>query len=336
MVDLFELKFFKSQMKIKSIGGEFGLIERISNKIQLFSKDVVAGIGDDAAVLNYDKNNYLLITTDTLIENDHFSLKYSNPEQIGMKAVEQNVSDIAAMGGIPKYALVSLAMPKNISVEFVDKLYDGINQKSKKYKINIVGGNITHSKEIIVNVALIGFVEKKYLALRSGAKINDLIFCSGDVGKSTAGLELLRSNVKGNSIKKHLEPQSRLNLARELVRVGINSMIDVSDGVASEVKHICEQSNVGAIIYCDKIPISKDTINDAKKIKKNQIDLSLYGGEDFELIFTAGKNKLKKLKEYDVAVIGKIVDKKYGVKLIKNGKKLDLESGFDHFKRIRV
>jgi len=325
-----------SDMKIKKIGGEFGLIERIKSKINHYSKDVVVGIGDDAAVLNYDKDNCLLFTTDTLVENDHFSLKYSTPEQIGMKAIEQNVSDIAAMGGLPKYALVSLALPNGIDAEFVDRVYDGISKKSRRYKLNIVGGNITHSKEIVVNVALIGFVEKRLLALRSGAKISDLVFCSGNVGKSSAGLELLRSGLNGVSIKSHLEPKCRLDLARKLVKIGINSMIDVSDGVGSEVNHICKQSNVGAIIHADKIPISKSTIIDSKKIKKDSIDLALYGGEDFELVFTADKSKFKKLKKYDATAIGEIVDKTYGVKLIKNNKKYDIESGFDHFTRVKV
>lgn len=323
-------------MKVSSVGGEFGLIERIKKNIKIYSKDIVLGIGDDAAVLEYNQKNYLLFTTDMLVENDHFSLKYSAPKQIGMKAIEQNVSDIAAMGGLPKHAVVSLALPNDIDVNFVDWLYKGINEKCKKYKISIVGGNIAHSKEIVVNVTMLGFVEKKYLALRKSAKINDLIFCSGDVGKSTAGLELLRNNLKGESIKPHLEPKSRLELSRELVKIGIHSMIDVSDGVASEVRHICEESRVGAIIHADKIPISKDTINDAIKINKSPIDLALYGGEDFELIFTAKKNKLKQLKKYDVSVIGKIVDKKNGIKLIKNNKKYGLESGFDHFKRLKI
>lgn len=323
-------------MKVKDIGGEFALINRIKNKTKIFSKDVIVGIGDDTAVLKYDKNNYLLFTTDMLVENDHFSLKYSSPEQIGMKAIEQNVSDIAAMGGIPKYAVISLALPSNIDARFVDKMYNGINKKSKRYSINIVGGNITHSREIVVNIAMLGFVEKKYLALRSGAKISDLIFCSGEVGKSTAGLELLRYNKRGKSIKRHLEPKCRLELARKLVKIGINSMIDVSDGIASEVKHICDESKAGAIIYADKLPISKDTIRDSKKIKKNPIDLALYGGEDFELVFTASKNKLSELNKFDVKAIGKVIDKKYGVKLVKNNRKLNLQSGFDHFIRLKV
>ena len=322
--------------KIKGIGGEFGLIGRIKKGINLFSKDVAVGIGDDAAVLKYDKNNYMLLTTDMLVENDHFSLKYWTPGQIGMLAIEQNVSDIAAMGGIPKFAVISLALPNDVNVEFVDDLYKGINKKAKEYRIDIVGGNITHSREIVINVALIGLVEKKYLALRSGAKIGDLIFCSGNAGKSAAGLELLRHDKKGKSIKQHLEPKSRLKLSRELIKIGINSMIDVSDGVASEVKHICNESKAGAVIYADKIPISRNTINDSKKINKNPLDFALYGGEDFELVFTAYKNKLNKLKKFDVTVIGEIVNKKNGIKLIRNNKKTNIESGFDHFKRIRV
>ncbi len=322
-------------MKIKDIG-EFGLINRIKKSTKLFSKEVVVGIGDDAAVLKFDKDHYIIFTTDMLVENDHFSLKFSTPEQIGMKAIEQNVSDVAAMGGIPKYAVVSLALPDYADVEFVDRLYNGINKKSRKYKISIVGGNITHSREIVVNIAMIGFVEKENLVLRSGAKIGDLVFCSGDVGKSTAGLELLRNNKKGKSIKKHLEPESRLKLARELAKIRVNSMIDVSDGVASEVRHICEQSKVGTIIYADKIPISGDTINDSKKLNKNPVDFALYGGEDFELVFTADKSKLKQLRKLDVTIIGEIVNKKSGIRLIKNNKKYNIESGFDHFKRRKV
>ena len=318
-------------MKVKSIG-EFGLIERLRKKVKLFSKDVVVGIGDDTAVLKYNDKNYFLITADALIENIHFSLEYSTPEQIGMKAIEQSVSDIASMGGIPKHALISLALPNNIDVDFVDRVYEGINKKSKKYKISIVGGNIVHSKEIAINVTLIGFVGKKYLTLRSKASVDDLIFCSGNVGASAIGLELLKLNLNGKSIKKHLEPICKLNLARKIAKIGVNSMIDVSDGVASEVKHICKESNVGAIIYADRIPISKGAITDSKKIHKNPLDFALYGGEDFELIFTANKNKLSQLKGYDVSVIGKIVGKKDGIKLIKDGRKLNLKIGFDHFK----
>lgn len=321
-------------MKIRDIGGEFGLIERIRRKTKIYSKEAACGIGDDAAVLEYSKKNYMLFKTCMLVQNIHFSLKYSSPEQIGMKAIEQNVSDIAAMGGIPKFALVSLALPDDVDVEFVDMLYNGINNKSKKYRISIVGGNITHSREIVINAALLGLAEKKYLTLRSGAKIGDLVFCSGDVGKSAAGLGLLRHNLKGKSVKNHLEPKSRLELARKLVKIGVNAMIDVSDGVASEVRHICEESKVGALVYADKIPISKNTIKDSKKLNKNPLGFALYGGEDFELVFTASRNKLSKLKKFDAAVIGEIVDRKYGIRLVKGNKKTGLGTGFEHFRRM--
>ena len=323
-------------MKIEDIGGEFRLIERIKKSVNAYSKDVIAGIGDDAAVLKSNKKNYMLLKIDALVENCHSSLKYSKPEQIGMKAIEQNVSDIAAMGGFPKYAVVSLALPDSIDVEFIDGLYKGINKRAGEYGINIVGGNITHSLGIAINVALIGFVEKEFLKLRSGAKIGDLIFCSGDVGKSAAGLELLRRGFAASSIKKHLEPRCRLDLARKLARISINSMIDVSDGVAPEVAHICEQSGTGAVIYADKIPISKDTIASAKKAGKSALDFALYGGEDFELVFTADKNKLSQFKKYGVSVIGEIVGKKQGIGLVKDNKKIDLESGFEHFKRFGI
>ena len=323
---------FCLNMKIKDIGGEFGLINRIKKSVRLFSSDVVAGIGDDAAVLKHSNAHYLLFTTDALVENVHFSLKYFTPEQIGMKSVEQNVSDIAAMGGLPKYLILSLMLPKGIEVDIVDRIICGINKKCKLRKIDFVGGNTSASKEIIISMAMLGFVEKKHLALRSRAKINDLVFCSGDAGKSSVGLELLRHNLKGESIKKHLEPQSRLDLSRKLVGIGINSMIDVSDGVASEVSHIYEESKVGAVICADKIPISKNMVQDAKKLGKNPLDFALYGGEDFELVFTANKNKLRQLRKFDVSVIGKIVDKKYGIKLVKGGKSLKLKNGFEHFR----
>ncbi len=319
-------------MKIKDIGGEFGLISRIKKSMGLFSKDVVAGIGDDAAVLKHGNRHYLLFTTDALVENVHFSLKYFTPEQVGMKAVEQHVSDIAAMGGLPRYFVVSMSLPKDTSVNLVDGVVSGINKKCKFYKIDFVGGNISASKEIIISAAMLGFVDKKCLVLRSRAKINDLVFCSGNAGSSSAGLELLKRKLHGKSVKRHLEPKSRLDLARKLVKIGVNSMIDVSDGVASEIRHICNESKVGAVIYADKIPISKNTINDAKKLNKNPLDFALYGGEDFELVFTANKNKLRQLRKFDVKVIGKIVDKKYGIKLMKGGKSLKLKNGFEHFR----
>ena len=340
-------------MKVSDIGGEFELIKRINKKTKLFSKDVIVGIGDDAAVLKYSKGKYLLFTTDMLVEEDHFSLDYCSAEQVGMKAMEVNVSDIAAMGGVPKHALISLALPKNIEAGFVDGLYNGLNKAGEKYQVNVIGGDITHSKQIVINVSMAGFVEKKNLCLRSDAKAGDLICLSGDVGKSTAGLELLKKKKQGKSIKPHIEPKARLGFARKIAPY-VNALEDVSDGLAQEARNICDASKKGAVIFKEKIPISKNTIDDAKKVKKDAYDFALYGGEDFELVFTVNKKNFKLLKssknsknflghkksqsdffvnkKIKFYVVGEVLPKNKGLYLLDNGRKIKLKKGYDHFK----
>jgi thiamine-monophosphate kinase len=322
-------------MKISRLG-EIELIKKIAGKTKLFSKDVIKGIGDDTAVLKFDKKYFLLLTTDTLVEDDHFNLKWFNPEQIGKKAIESNISDIAAMGGFPKFALISLTLPKNIDIDFIDKLYYGINKTSKKYKISLIGGNLTSGKKISIAITMVGFVEKKNLCLRSNAKVNDLILVTGTLGASRAGLELLRKKKKGKSINDYLNPKSKLYSGRLLTKYEVNAMEDVSDGLASEVINICSESNLGAVIYKEKVPLSKTTINDAKKVKKDAYDFALYGGEDFELVFTINKNKLKKLNKIKgkvkFTIVGKILKKKEGIYLLERGKKRRLTYGYEHFK----
>lgn len=314
---------------------EIELIGRISRKIKLFSKDIIKGIGDDAAVVNYNEQYYLLLTTDSLVENVHFS-KFFTPEQIGMKAVEINVSDIAAMGGFPKYALVSLIIPRSTNVDFIDKLYDGMNKTAKKYRISIIGGNLSNGKEISVAIAMLGFVEKRNLCLRSNAKANDLIAVTGNLGASAIGLQLLKAKMKGNSINHHLNPKSKLNAARLLAKYGINAMEDISDGLSAEIRNICNESKTGAVIYKEKIPISKNTVIDSKKLNKDPYDLALYGGEDFELVFTINNGKLKKLdkikNKIKFTVVGKILPKKDGVYLLDKNKKTKLNHGYEHFR----
>jgi len=319
-------------MKVSDLG-EIELIKKISKIIKLFSKDVVKGIGDDTAVLKFDKKHYLLSTTDTLVEDDHFNLKWFNAEQTGNKAIESNVSDIAAMGGFPKYALISLILPKNTNIDFINKLYNGISKSSKKYKISIIGGNLTHGKNISITVNMIGIVEKKNLCLRSNAKINDLILVTGNLGASRAGLELLRNKKTGKSINNYLNTECKLNIGRKLSNY-VNAMEDVSDGLSSEILNICSESKTGAVIYKEKIPINKNTIKDAKKVNKNAFDYALFGGEDFELVFTINKNKLKKLNKIknNFTIIGKILSKKQGVYLLDKGKKKKLSYGYDQFK----
>ena len=315
-------------MKISRIG-EFGLIDRISRKIK--DPDVITQIGDDTSVIKAGKK-FLLFTTDTLVEGDHFSNEWSSPLQIGKKAMEINVSDIAATGGTPKYVLISLCLRKDMDVEWVEELYKGIYTVAKKYGFEVIGGNLTHGKQIVIDVSMIGETRKP--VTRSGAKVNDLICVTGDLGKSKAGLELFLKYGKGakrfHSTKFHLEPVARLRESRIISKVA-NSMIDVSDGLAPEVSHICDLSGKGAVIWKDKIPISRQTKMSADLLKKDPHDFALYGGEDFELVFTVPKNKLNKIKGIKFSVVGQILPKKQGLYLEDNGKKKKLAKGYDHF-----
>ncbi len=313
-------------MDISKIGGEFALIERLSKKP--VNKDIIKGIGDDAAVIKKG-DRYLVFTTDTLVEGDHFSFKYFTPLQAGKKAVEINVSDIGAMGAKPEYFLVSLVLPEKIDAEIIEEIYRGMRSAGKKYQIEIIGGNVTHGNQLIIDICMIGEAKKDNLKFRSSAKPGDFIMVSGDLGSSSAGLNLFLKNVDGfeEVKKKHLEPEAKFYKVMPFLKY-INAMIDVSDGLASEVKRICEQSGTGAVIYEDSIPIKPATEKAAKVSGKKAIDFALYGGEDFELVYTVSKENFDKVKGYKV---GEITRKK-GVRLLRNGKEEIIKKhGWDHF-----
>jgi len=314
-------------MKVRDIG-EFGLIDRITKKPK--DKKILVGIGDDAAVFKTDKGLQVL-TTDCLVEGDHFRREWFSPFQIGMKAIEINVSDIAAMGAIPKYILVSMALPKNIDVEFVDALYEGMWKTCDRYGIEIIGGNMTHCEKIVISITLTGEVDNKNLCLRSGAKPGDFIFVSGHLGKGRAGLRLFQERINGfEKVKKHyLEPKAQLKTALKISPF-VNSMIDISDGLAPEIKHICDQSRCGAIIYNDKIPISQEVRAVAKRLEEGEYDYALYGGEDFELVYTVSKKNLDNVEGF---LVGEIIKNKK-ISLYSNGKEKEIiEKGYDHFSR---
>lgn len=311
--------------KIKDIG-EFGLISRITRKTR--DKNVIVGIGDDAAVIKIDKV-FQVLTTDCLVEGDHFRREWFTPLQIGMKAIEINVSDIAAMGATPKYVLVSLGLPEELNVEFVDEMYKGMWKTCDKYNIDIIGGNMTHSNQIFISITLSGEVEKKNLVLRNGAKPGDFIFVSGHLGNGRAGLRVFQENIKGfNEIrKKYLEPKAKLEYALKTAPF-VNSMIDISDGLAADIKHICEQSNCGAVIHRDKIPIDDEVRRVARLLGENEYDYALFGGEDFELVYTVSQKMVDKIDGYLIGEITK--DKK--IKLLSNGKQREIMGhGYDHF-----
>jgi len=298
------------KMRIKDIG-EFGLIERFRNRIKT-DPSVVKGSGDDCAVLKLDKSNYQLFTCDMLVEDVDFTLK-DDPYLIGRKSIAVSISDIAGCSGIPRFCVISLGLPKNTNTAFVDKFFKGMSDICRKYKINIVGGDLSSSKKVVIDVSMLGVVEKKYLTLRNGAKPQDIIFVTGSFGGSISG--------------KHLKFNPRIKEARYLARnFKVNSMIDVSDGLAQDLKHILDQSKVGAIIYEDLIPLSKEAVG---------LSDALNSGEEFELLFTMSRPQSKELlKNTDYRPIGEIVEKKYGFKLVnRNNREVDLKpNGYTHFK----
>ena len=306
----------KKSMKIRELG-EIGLIERISKGIKL-DRSVVKGIGDDAAVVAWGRDKYMLYTCDMLVEDTHFTLRAATPFRIGWKAMARNISDIAAMGGLPRYAVVSLGINPGRPVSFVDGLYKGMKAAANIFKVNIVGGDIARSKNTIINISLTGEVEKKNLVTRDGAKIGDFIFVTGTIGGSIKG--------------KHLRFTPRVRQARMLVEnFTVNSMIDVSDGLFLDLGRILTASRVGARIERKSIPISKD----AESLEKAITD-----GEDFELLFTMGAREAKrflksKFTQIDsgVTLIGEVTDKRHGYTLAaEDGKERKItKKGYLHF-----
>ncbi|MEF8835400.1 MAG: thiamine-phosphate kinase [Candidatus Thermoplasmatota archaeon] len=304
--------------------GEFGLIQKIANKFQA-DESVFKRIGDDCAVLE-NEDDYTLMTTDMLVEGDHFNLDWHTPWQIGWKSVIVNISDIAAMGGLPQWGLVSIAFPDDVEVDLAERIFDGMAEASEKHGLKMIGGDTTHGDLLTINVAVIGRVEKENLCMRGDAEIGDLICVSDDLGKSWAGLELFRAGKEGYT-DYYLRPRCRLETAREISPY-VNAMIDVSDGLSSEVRHICEESGTGAEIEKKKVPISEKTRKTGEKLNIDPMKWALYGGEDFELVFTIPEDRIAEIEKADPIVVGKI---KEGGMYIINGEKKELGEGYDHF-----
>ncbi len=331
--------------------GEFGLIKRVRRHFARNKESIVIGIGDDAAAVRVPNSRLLLLTSDLLIEDVHFNLSYSSFFQIGRKALTANISDIAAMGGIPLYTLVSLAIPKKYRVEDIEHLYKGMMDLSLRLNISLVGGDTSYSrKDFFLSVSLIGQVEEDIILRRSGAKVGDCIFVTGTLGDSAAGLELLKGGLKPRArdkvlsylVRRHLEPDPRLREGRFIATNRLaTSMIDISDGLAIDLHHICEESRVGAEIFEERIPISDKIKRARTHLRRNPLFYALGGGEDYELLFTADRRRkeeilrLCKKNGFNVSYIGNIVSSKKGMTIIgPNGKRRKLEMmGYEHFKR---
>lgn len=292
--------------------GEFGLIKRFKQQIKL-DPSVIKGSGDDCAVLKFTKDKYLLFTCDTIIKGVDFT-KDAAPYLIGRKAIAVATSDIAACAGIPHYCLVALGLPKNTRLDFINKFFKGMQDLARNYRINIVGGDLSQARQLSINVSMLGVVEKKKLVLRNGAKIGDAVFVSGTLGGSFAG--------------KHLKFTPRIKEARFLVdNFKINAMIDISDGLVQDLSHILEQSRCGAMLYENLIPQDRQA---------RSLDEAFFWGEDFELLFTLSPKEAKRLlakSAHNFKMVGEIVDKKYGLRLIdkRNRERLLKVKGFRHF-----
>lgn len=298
------------------------------------------GIGDDAAVI--DRGGYLeLISTDMFVDGDHFRLNWFSPVQVASKCVEASVSDIYAMGGKPKYVFLSLSVPAGLDENFLEQFFQEAIRVIGLHGAVLAGGDTTHGSVMVVDVCVVGEVDRCFLALRSGASAGDLIAVTGQLGGSWAGLELLRkydSEVKENldfkpSLVKHLEPKSRPDAARILAGK-VTAMIDVSDGIGSEVRHICEQSDKGAVIFKEKIPLFPNAVEVADHLGQDPFFYAFSGGEDFQLLFTINPEKLGGITGVDFTVIGKVTEKN-GVFLSDGGCLIDLPHGYDHFKEAK-
>jgi thiamine-monophosphate kinase len=303
-------------MKIKDLR-EIDLIRRLSKGFRL-DRTVIKGPGDDTAVLEWTKDKYLLFTCDMTIEGVHFDLNNAAPFQIGWKALGRGISDIGAMGGVPKYAVVSLGISPELDISVADGICMGIKDLADKFSVNIVGGDMSVSKKIVIDISLIGHVEKSKLVLRSGAKTGDLIFVTGTFGRSIK--------------KKHLNFMPRVNAARQILgSFKINSMIDVSDGLAFDLNRVLKASNVGAHIYESVIPLSEDA---------DSVNNALYDGEDYELLFTMSAKEARRFiraasskMNVPITFIGEIVSKKEGYRIVRlDGKEENVKiEGYSHF-----
>ncbi len=320
------------EMKLSDIGGEFAFIRRVAG-MPAGDPSLVKGVGDDCAVIDCGGTGYLLATTDMMVDNTHFNLAWQTPFQVGRKLMEANVSDIVAMGGTPRWALISLALTPETDVEFMDEFYRGLYESARRHRVVLAGGDTTRGRELVLNLALAGEAERGLVRFRSGASPGDLICVTGTLGGSEAGLRLLMNGKRGGAIDRYLEPRCRLESEGRAIARYADAMIDVSDGLGSEVAHICEESGTGGRIDHDAIPLSKETIEAARDVSGDPFRYALYGGEDFELIFTIRPEKIESLRSEfgDFTPVGTILPREDGVFLVKGGVRMEIGSGYDHF-----
>ena len=316
--------------------GEFGLIERITKKIKQYHESTILGPKDDAALISH--NNKTLVSADLLIEGIHFDMTFTPLKHLGYKAVVVNLSDIYAMNGTPKQITVSLGFSSKYTLEAIDEFYDGILLACEKYKIDIIGGDISSSVSgLVISISALGEINENNMVKRNGAEENDLIVVSGDLGGAYMGLTVLQREKevwKSNPnmqpeldnfnyvLERQLKPEARKDIIEFLAdrQIKPTSMIDISDGLASEIIHLCKQSNVGCQLYEEKLPIDQQTYQTAMDFNLNPSTCALNGGEDYELLFTVKQKDFEEIsKNTKLTIIGHITKKESGYNLIGHG-----------------
>jgi thiamine-monophosphate kinase len=341
----------KQQTMISELG-EFGLIDRITKNFQTTNSSTLKGIGDDAALLDY-REKQIVVSSDLLTEGVHFNLMYVPLKHLGYKSVVVNLSDIYAMNAIPKQIIVNIALSGKFSVEAVEELYSGIQLACEKYQVDLVGGDTTSSLTgLTISVTALGEVEQENVVMRSGAKPNNLLCVTGDLGGAYMGLQLLERENEVFKVNQNMQPQlvgydyilgrqlkpeARPDIIEAFKKMGIKptSMIDISDGLSSEIMHLCKNSNVGCSLHEEKIPMDQQTQQMAEELNINPIVAALNGGEDYELLFTISMEDYEKLKnDPDFTIIGHMTEASEGVNLITAaGSAIQLEAqGWNHGK----
>lgn len=342
----------ETQTEIATLG-EFGLINKLTEQIKLVNPSTIKGVGDDAAVLDY-ADKQVLVTTDLLLEGIHFDLTYVPLKHLGYKAAVVNFSDIYAMNGTPKQITVSLGISKRFTIEHIQELYEGIRTAAEIYGVDIVGGDTSASVTgLLISITCIGEADKDKVVYRNGAKDTDLICVSGDLGAAYMGLQLLEREKVASSgqkgfqpefggkeyiLERQLKPEARKDVIKALADAGIvpTAMMDISDGLSSELLHICKQSNAGCRIYEERIPIDYQTAVMASEINMNLVTAALNGGEDYELLFTAPLSAHEKLAQIDsIRIIGHITKPELGCAMItRDGNEMSLQAqGWNAFSK---
>lgn len=325
--------------------GEFGLIHKLTDGIELRNASSLTGVGDDAAVLSYPETD-VLVTTDLLLEGVHFDLTYVPLKHLGYKSAVVNFSDIYAMGGTPRQITVSLGLSSRFTVEHIEALYEGLKLACEVYGVDLVGGDTSASRQgLVISITCIGEVAKGQAVKRSGAKDTDLICVSGDLGAAYMGLQLLEREKAASAgqkdfqpdfagkeylVERQLKPEARKDIVAELAKAGIKptSMMDVSDGLSSELLHICKASDCGCRVYEDRIPIDYQTAIMAEELNMNLVTAAMNGGEDYELLFTVPLTDHDKVEKMPgVKVIGYITKPDLGCAMVtRDGQEMQLRA----------